>query len=72
MIGLDQEGKRVVNSSDPVEELDFFRLIVKLLTIICFTKWNRKQLYQSNQLSVKWRKDLNCFLLVKKKSILNI
>lgn len=72
MIGLDQEGKRVVNSSDPVEELDIFRLFVKLLTIMCFTKQNRKQLYQSNQPSVKWRKDLNCFLLVKKKSILNV
>lgn len=38
MIGLDQEGRRVVVNSDPVEELEIFRLNVKLLTIIMFYK----------------------------------
>lgn len=38
MIGLDQEGRRVVVNSDPVEEPEIFRLNVKLLTIIMFYK----------------------------------
>lgn len=69
MIGLDQERKKVVANSDPVEDLEMFWLIVRVLTILYFMKWNRKQFYQSRQLSVKWRKDFNCFVLVSKCSL---
>lgn len=40
MIGMNQEGNRGEVNSDPVENLEVFRLIVKCLTIICVTEGN--------------------------------